>query len=100
MKVGNALVTLYGFIVADELIYAPGPTNTAHAAWEDRGENCFREGPYNLSFAMYPQSNFPATIILAIVAPYLATINNLPTPVQKTADKTMKITYILREETV
>lgn len=31
-------------------------------------------------------------------SPYLATINNLPTPVQKTADKTMKITYILREE--
>ena len=29
---------------------------------------------------------------------YLATINNLQNPVQKTADKTMKITYILREE--
>lgn len=35
---------------------------------------------------------------LLLNAPYLATINNLPTPVQKTADKTMKITYILREE--
>ena len=33
-----------------------------------------------------------------LMTPYLATINNLPTPVQKTADKTMKITYILREE--
>lgn len=33
-------------------------------------------------------------------SPYLATINNLPTPVEKTADKTMKITYILREEVV
>lgn len=30
--------------------------------------------------------------------PYLATVNNLDKPVQKTADKTMKITYILREE--
>lgn len=29
---------------------------------------------------------------------YLATINNLDTPVTKTSDKTMKITYILREE--
>lgn len=29
---------------------------------------------------------------------YLATINNLSKPVQKTADKTMKITYIIREE--
>jgi hypothetical protein len=35
---------------------------------------------------------------LLLNSPYLATINNLPTPVQKTADKTMKITYILREE--
>ena len=32
------------------------------------------------------------------MTPYLATINNLETPVTKTADKTMKITYILREE--
>lgn len=29
---------------------------------------------------------------------YLATINNLDTPVTKTADKTMKITYILQEQ--
>ena len=35
-----------------------------------------------------------------IMFTYLATINNLPTPVEKTADKTMKITYILREEVV
>lgn len=35
---------------------------------------------------------------LFMVSPYLATINNLAAPVEKTADKTMKITYILREE--
>lgn len=29
---------------------------------------------------------------------YLATINNLDMPVTKTADKTMKITYILQEQ--
>jgi hypothetical protein len=28
---------------------------------------------------------------------YLATINNLETPIEKTNDKTMKITYILAE---
>lgn len=33
-----------------------------------------------------------------LVQSYLATINNLSKPVQKTADKTMKITYIIREE--
>ena len=98
MKVGNALVTLCGYIVADELVYAPGSTSVSHGAWQNRGENCFREGPYNLSFAMYAQTSYAASITLALVAPYLATINNLATPVQKTADKTMKITYILREE--
>lgn len=33
-----------------------------------------------------------------LVTPYLATINNLQEPVTKTANKTMKITYILEEE--
>ena len=39
-----------------------------------------------------------ADAIIYLMTPYLATINNLETPVTKTADKTMKITYILREE--
>lgn len=34
---------------------------------------------------------------LYLFTPYLATINNLSTPVIKTADKTMKITYTLTE---
>ena len=34
---------------------------------------------------------------LYLYTPYLATINNLATPVIKTADKTMKITYTLME---
>lgn len=33
-----------------------------------------------------------------IPAMYLATINNLSTPVTKTADKTMKVTYIIQEQ--
>lgn len=33
-----------------------------------------------------------------LLTPYLATINNLPSAVVKTADKTMKITYTLTEE--
>ncbi len=35
---------------------------------------------------------------LYLYTPYLATINNLGTPVVKTADKTMKITYTITEE--
>jgi hypothetical protein len=52
-------------------------------------------GAYSL---LYQATDLTVYAHLLLVAPYLATINNLPTPVQKTADKTMKITYILREE--
>jgi hypothetical protein len=33
-----------------------------------------------------------------ILLHYLATINNLSEPVTKTADKTMKVTYIIQEQ--
>lgn len=60
-------------------------------------------GPYLLGFGFgyytyggkYNTRYSPAVYIPAC---YLATVNNLETPVTKTADKTMKITYILREE--
>ena len=35
-------------------------------------------------------------LALSIRQNYLATVNDLAEPVQKTADKTMKVTYILR----
>ena len=52
-------------------------------------------GPFML---MYDRDEMAIRRHVYLMTPYLATINNLPTPVQKTADKTMKITYILREE--
>lgn len=35
-----------------------------------------------------------------LLTPYLASINNLSSAVVKTVDKTMKITYMLTEESV
>ena len=35
-------------------------------------------------------------VVLSVRANYLATVNDLAEPVEKTADKTMKVTYILR----
>ena len=35
---------------------------------------------------------------LALITNYLATLNNLAEPVTKTADKTMKVTYIIQEQ--
>lgn len=56
-------------------------------------------GPFFLNYYAYCRGDgrygYP---VIWLMTPYLATINNLSTPVQKTADKTMKITYILREE--
>ena len=46
---------------------------------------------YQRSFYLYAQYH------VQIMKAYLATINNLETPIEKTNDKTMKITYILTE---
>lgn len=56
-------------------------------------------GPKFVSYILinsYRRPDFKKCI--GYMTTYLATINNLPAPVEKTADKTMKITYILREE--
>ena len=59
-------------------------------------------GPMSLYFqagqSSYSSTSATVYVNLMLNSPYLATINNLATPVEKTADKTMKITYILREE--
>ena len=67
------------------------------------GKPGLRVGPYLLGFGVCfnsTTSNYGARWSPSVFLPtcYLATINNLETPVTKTADKTMKITYILREE--
>lgn len=57
-------------------------------------------GPFKLvpSAHQYRNIEYGFNFRIFIMLTYLATINNLEKPVQKTADKTMKITYILREE--
>lgn len=64
------------------------------------GKPGLRIGPFLFSFGGdYGGSSHPQKLSsMNILGNYLATINNLNKPVQKTADKTMKITYILREE--
>ncbi len=47
---------------------------------------------------MYRYSDYALYKELYLYTPYLATINNLGTPVIKTTDKTMKITYTITEE--
>lgn len=46
----------------------------------------------------FVSSGSSTTIGYIILLNYLATINNLPEPVTKTSDKTMKVTYIIQEQ--
>ena len=51
-------------------------------------------GPYQLWANSYSPYN---GLYLFVRTPYLATINNLSTPVTKTSDRTMKVTYTITE---
>ena len=52
-------------------------------------------GPLVIGFGGYEEYFYK---LLFLHTPYLGTINNLSSPILKTADKTMKITYTLTEE--
>ncbi|WP_010651579.1 hypothetical protein [Oceanobacillus massiliensis] len=57
----------------------------------------FQYGPYGITFGRKDYGGYKLYKGLWLITPYLATINNLSTAVTKTADKTMKITYLLHE---
>lgn len=70
----------------------------AHSSMQNIKTPLIELGPYRLGFgttSSYSSNNFHKFAYLH--TPYLGTINNLPTPILKTADKTMKITYTLTE---
>ena len=60
------------------------------------GRQSFNTFP-NLHFMHFGYYGYHFRKELYLYTPYLATINNLSTPVIKTADKTMKVTYTLTE---
>lgn len=62
------------------------------------GKPGLRIGPFLMLSGYWraASSDFYNGFSVALLSNYLATINNLMEPVEKTAEKTMKITYILR----
>ena len=52
-------------------------------------------GPFMIGYSSDEETLYKT---LYLHTPYLGTINNLSSPILKTADKTMKITYTLTEE--
>lgn len=110
---GNKVCMWNGYLNKDEIVrnacnvnsYADG-TSSLNDGWIDQSGNFYPQrqciGMHNIKMGAfsigYNPGNSAVHAYMLLDAPYLATINNLPAPVQKTADKTMKITYILREE--
>lgn len=118
---GNKICLWDGWINVDTIVknsynlgYNISSVDVMHDGWLDGNRASYypyrnAAGRYGLNFGVYTlkytgfvRSNTEGEDVvdarLLLNSPYLATINNLATPVQKTADKTMKITYILREE--
>lgn len=104
---GNVLRTKYGYLNGETFVYTG--SNAIMGGNSDNMDNCsgyeIGMGGRAVSFGTYAICAFSidtnyskACVSLRVVSAYLATINNLPAPVEKTADKTMKITYIIREE--
>ena len=97
------------FTVMGDVVYMPcgriidkalQPTKVSQSQYYPNGVNNIakpnvRVGPVLLGFT---GTSSTVGVRMLLDNSYLATINNLQNPVQKTADKTMKITYILREE--
>ena len=96
--IGNVVGFRGGYILGNTAYRGSVYTDYIQAAYDYAGTN-LRIGPLLLLFNVTTGTTHTENSVkMAIVNPYLATINNLQTPVEKTADKTMKITYILREE--
>lgn len=61
------------------------------------GENVISVSNSNIGFLIGDSTGTQPASYYCILSNYLATINNLETPITKTSDKTMKITYTLKE---
>jgi hypothetical protein len=77
-------------------LYIRESSDSSYVAW-GRGQMA-RHKTYMLREWMYRYNEYIMYKELYLFTPYLATINNLGSPVIKTADKTMKITYTITEE--
>ena len=93
--VGDVLYFPGGYFQNGKVYNTKEPSNISLVGLYNIAKPGLRVGPYLLGYRI---SNGLIRRDVYLMTPYLATINNLETPVTKTADKTMKITYILREE--
>lgn len=84
------------FYEGEPKLYLRETADASYNAW-GRGQMA-RYKTFAVREWMYRYSDYILTKDVYLYTPYLATINNLGTPVIKTADKTMKITYTITEK--
>ena len=75
-------------------------SNKDNSNYQGRGLQNLMSATVNLGPLILGYGGYEDTFhkLLFLHTPYLGTINNLSSPILKTADKTMKITYTLTEE--
>lgn len=92
MMTVNGLVMGYDFLIGpdDKAVKIGGQTR-----FEDGSSPVFQYKNFLLQYGGAYSNSYRTVYLLT---PYLASINNLSTPVIKTTEKTMKITYTLTQE--
>ena len=87
----------YDFIInsQDELIKNYGKNQFSGIGLDYIKTSLIPMGPFMIGYSSDEETLYKT---LYLHTPYLGTINNLSSPILKTADKTMKITYTLTEE--
>ena len=87
----------YNFLINsnDEVVRTFKKNNYSGILFEYACSNIIKQGPFAIIYGFYDERLYKN---IFLNTSYLGTINNLSSPVLKTADKTMKITYTLTEE--
>lgn len=91
----DVVINGWYFLNGEPKLYVGYQVKQDYNRWGKKHMTRYKTFAYQEWYGSY--SNYYLVKELYLYTPYLATINNLSSPVIKTADKTMKITYTLTE---
>ncbi len=91
----DVVINGWYYLNGEPKLYVRNLVGNDYVSWGRKHLSRYKTYAYQEYYCHYSDYYFHKDLYL--YTPYLATINNLATPVIKTADKTMKITYTLTE---
>lgn len=91
----DVVINGWYFFDGEPMLYVKNQTEVSYWRWGKKHMARYKTYAFQEFYQSY--SGYYFTKECYLYTPYLATINNLATPVIKTADKTMKVTYTLTE---